>query len=136
MQITPNEIEAFLDEALPPARMAEIERLLRDDAAAKALLADVVGRRDAGVHTVGAIWRRRRLSCPSREQLGSHLLGVLGPDETDYLQFHLTVVGCRWCEANLEDLRQLSSSADQQQVETRRRRYFQSSIGGLPATDT
>ncbi len=129
--LTPNEIEAFLDEALPPARMVEIERLLRDNQAAKVALAEVVGRRDAGVHTVGAIWRRRRLSCPTREQLGSHLLGVLSTAENDYLAFHLEAVGCRWCEANLADLKQLAAAADDEQVETRRRKYFQSSIGQL-----
>ncbi len=129
--LTPNEIEAFLDEALPPARMVEIEQLLRDNQAAKESLAEVVGRRDAGVHTVGAIWRRRRLSCPTREQLGSHLLGVLSEAETEYLVFHLESIGCRWCEANLSDLKQLAAAADDSAVETRRRKYFQSSVGRL-----
>jgi hypothetical protein len=126
------EIEAFLDEALPPTRMTEIEQLLRDNKSAQDQLAQVVGRRDAGMHTVGAIWRRRRLSCPSREQLGSHLLGVLSAEETEYLKFHLEQVGCRWCDANLRDLEQQAATVQDAEGETRRRKYFQSSIGRLP----
>ena len=129
--ITAIELEAFLDEALPPGRMAEIEQLLRDEQQAQDVLATVVGQRDAGVHTVGAIWRRQRLSCPSREQLGSHLLGVLSDDETEYLKFHVEVIGCRWCNANLNDLEHQSRDAADAD-ETRRRKYFQSSIGRLP----
>jgi anti-sigma factor RsiW len=65
------ELEAYLDEALPAEAMAEIERALRKDAKLTQRLAAINGRRDAGVHTVGEIWRRLRLSCPTRDQLGS-----------------------------------------------------------------
>ena len=42
-------------------------------------------RRDAGVHSLGEIWRRHRLSCATREQLGSYVLGVLLKEAADYL---------------------------------------------------
>jgi hypothetical protein len=71
------ELAAYLDEDLPQERMASIEQALRDDATLAERLTQLVGSRDAGVHTVGAMWRRGRLSCPSREQLGSYLLEVL-----------------------------------------------------------
>ena len=129
---TPAEIEAFLDEALPPERMSAIEQALRDgDAELQAMLADVNGRRDAGIHSLGAIWRRKRLTCPSREQLGSYLLGVLPDAEMDYIRFHLEEVRCRCCLANLADLQAKQSSAEADAATTRQRKYFQSSVGRL-----
>ena len=125
------ELEAYLDEALPHARMAQIESSLRDDAALADQLKEVVGRLDAGVHSLGSTWRRHRLSCMSREQLGSYLLDVLSPDQSDYMRFHLETVGCRLCNASLEDLRQQHAVADQSESESRRRKYFQSSAGYL-----
>ena len=56
---------------------------------------------EPGEHSVGAIWRRQRLSCPPREQLGSYLLGVLDDDVQNYIQFHLQTIGCAFCLANL-----------------------------------
>jgi hypothetical protein len=131
MPFTDADLDAFLDEGLPPARMAELETALREDEALKKQLAAAVGRRDAGVHSLGAIWRRHRLSCPTREQLGSHLLGVLDAGHEDFLRFHLEVVQCRYCQASLQDLRDQHSSAEEEIVVKRRSRYFQSSAGYL-----
>ena len=124
------ELEAFLDEALTPGEMSEIEAQLRELPKLLQQLQSILGRRDAGVHSLGAIWRRHRISCPSRDLLGSYLLGVLDPEEQDYIRFHLEEVGCRYCLANLEDLQsRQQESAETSQV--RRRRYFQSSAGYL-----
>jgi hypothetical protein len=131
MPHTDADLEAFLDEALPAERMAQLEVALRDDQELKQRLTAVLGRRDAGVHSLGAIWRRRRLSCPSREQLGSHLLGVLDLAHDEYVRFHLTVVECRYCQASLEDLCDQHSAAEEEVVVKRRSRYFQSSAGYL-----
>jgi hypothetical protein len=128
------ELEAFLDEALPSVRMAAIEDALRNSEALKQQLAAINGRRDAGVHGLGEIWRRRRLSCPTREQLGSYLLGVLSKDHIDYVSFHLTTIECRYCNANIDDLR-AQQSAGAAEVSERRRRYFQSSAGYLEKAD-
>ena len=105
MTITDAELDGFLDEALPAERMAAIEAALRDDEALAKRLSAAVGRRDAGVHSLSAVWRRHRLSCPTREQLGSHLLGVLDEQTEDYSKFQLEVVACRCCQASLDDLR-------------------------------
>ena len=79
---------------------------------------------------MGEIWRAGRLSCPSREQLGSFLLGVLADEWEDYVSFHVEMVGCRTCRANLDDLR--SRQAEGAEVtQIRRRRYFQTSAGYL-----
>jgi hypothetical protein len=127
---TDAELEAYLDESLPAPQMASIEAALRGDAALAQHLAELIARRDAGVHSLGAIWRRERLSCPTREELGSFLLGVLEPGLADYIRFHLEQVGCRWCLANYEDLqRQHTGSTPQDQL--RRQKYFQSTAGHL-----
>lgn len=129
-QYTHSELEAYLDEALKPEEMAAIEKALRENPTLVQQLAAINGRRDAGMHSVGEIWRRNRLSCPTREQLGSYLLGALPDEHAEYLAFHIEKVGCRLCGANLEDLRRQQSEATDIVV-TRRRKYFQSSAGYL-----
>jgi RNA polymerase sigma factor (sigma-70 family) len=54
--------------------------------------------------TVASVWRERRLTCLKRSTLGSYLLGVLEDPWLSYTQFHLDVVGCPMCLANLQDL--------------------------------
>lgn len=130
-QISNSDLEAFLDEALPAERMTAIEESLRADDELQKRLTAINGRRDAGVHSLGEIWRRHRLSCPSREQLGSFLLGVLPKDATEYLRFHLESIQCRYCEASLGDLKAQQSAVEAAAVERRRQRYFQSSAGHL-----
>jgi hypothetical protein len=135
MPMRPNfttaELEAFLDESLPIEQMAAIERALRDSDELQQRLTEINGRRDAGVHSLGEIWRRHRLSCPTRDQLGSYLLGVLPGELADYVKFHLETIGCRYCTASLEDLRREQSAADAEPARERRQRYFQSSVGHL-----
>ena len=92
-----SELEAYLDEALPSEEMARIEHVLRRDPEYVEQLAAINARRNAGMHTLGEIWRRHRLGCPSREQLGSYLLGALPDEEAAHVAFHVEVVGCRFC---------------------------------------
>src|SRR5262245_20790191 len=125
-----SELEAFLDESLPVERMAAIEEALRGDDSLQKQLVSINGRRDAGVHSLGDIWRRHRLSCPSREQLGSFLLGVLSSDASDYVKFHVEAIECRYCAASIEDLKAQQSAAAGE-VTRRRQKYFQSSVGHL-----
>jgi len=125
-----SDLEAYLDEALPPEQMARIEKALRADPRLIGQVSAIHSRRSAGVHSLGDIWRGGRLSCPTREQLGSLLLGVLPDDAADYVRFHLEVVGCRYCRANLEDLKGQQAEGHET-VQKRRRRYFQSSAGYL-----
>jgi hypothetical protein len=125
-----SELEAFLDESLPVERMAAIEETLRQSDALQKQLAAINGRRDAGVHSLGDVWRRHRLSCPTREQLGSFLLGVLPREAADYLKFHIETIECRYCAASIADLESQQSVAASE-VTLRRQRYFQSSVGHL-----
>jgi len=135
VDITTAELEAYLDEELPAERMAAIEETLRHNQSLQERLRATNGRRGAGVHSLGEIWRRHRLSCPTREQLGSHLLGVLSPDAADYVKFHLETIKCRYCLASLDDLRAQQSAAESEQSHHRRQRYFQSSAGYLRQHD-
>ena len=131
------DLSAYLDEALPAETMAAIEDALRHDPKLCNELAQIIARRDSGVHSLGDIWRRHRLTCPSREQLGSFLLGILEADESAYIKFHIDTIGCRCCQANLADLKAQqaeaaqAASADGSARTARRRKYFQSSAGHL-----
>jgi hypothetical protein len=126
-----SELEAFLDESLPVDRMTAIEEALRGNEQLQQRLTAINGRRDAGVHSLGEIWRRRRLSCPTREQLGSYLLGVLPVDTANYVKFHVETIECRYCAASVGDLRAQQSAAEADVALRRRQKYFQSSVGHL-----
>src|SRR4051812_25463949 len=78
-------LRAYLADNLPAEDQARVEKALRDSASLRARLEDVRSNRaDAGLHTLGAIWRRGRLTCPTRQQLGSYLLEALAPDLASY----------------------------------------------------
>src|SRR5256885_10918197 len=125
-EITREHLRAYLDDALTDAELARVEQELRDSEALRGQLKLVMQERDRGEHSVGAVWRRARLSCPSREQLGSFLLQALEPGFQDYVEFHLQTIGCPYCQANLADLQARQADAAPQ-VQQRRRRFFQSS---------
>jgi hypothetical protein len=129
---TQAELDAYLDEALPPEDMARIEIAVRADATLLGRLAATSARRDVGLHSLGEIWRRHRLTCLSREQLGSFLLGTLTGPLADYVRFHVETAGCRYCQANLNDLSNKQAES-REAAQNRRRKYFQSSAGYLRA---
>lgn len=77
--------------------------------------------------TVARVWREQRLTCLKRSTLGSYLLGVLDEPWHSYTQFHLDVVGCPMCLANLADLE--GEEDDRTPADTER--MFASSVGFL-----
>lgn len=124
-------LRAYLGEALPPVEMARVEKLLRESAKLRAQLERVRSNRaDPNLHSLGAIWRRSRLTCFSREQLGSYLLDVLDPELSDYVAFHIELVECPYCRANLDDLKSKAQTPSPTEQD-RRRRIFHSSRGLL-----
>jgi hypothetical protein len=129
-EFTQTELEAYLDESLDAERMAEVEKILRRRPELLQQLARINARRDAGVHTVGEIWRRHQIGVPSREDLGSYVLGVLPPEHTDYIRFRVETLKCRFTIANLRDLEAQQTEAEGKTA-ARRRKYFQSSVGRL-----
>ncbi len=120
-------LQLFLSDALTQTETARIEKLVRSSASLRDRLESLrQNQSDAAIHTLGAIWTRARLSCPDREQLGSYLIETLSSDHLDYIKFHLEVIGCPYCQANLTDLKgQLDPEPSTPQH--RQRRYFESS---------
>jgi hypothetical protein len=74
------------------------------------------------------LWQERRLSCLKRSTIGSYLLGTLEKKWHDYVHFHLERLGCRFCLANFEDLR--NQTSDENAV-VLRNRILQSTVGFL-----
>lgn len=123
-------LRCYLDDMLSEGETAQVEQSLRSSESLQRLLRAVMQERDRGEHSVGAIWRRERLSCPNREQLGSFLLQALDDGEQDYLEFHLHTVACPYCLANLADLKSLRKDPETH-TQDRRRRIYDSSAGYL-----
>jgi hypothetical protein len=130
--ITREQLHSYLDDALSDSETAQVEKALRQSDVLRRQLRVVMQERDRGEHSIGAIWRRRRLTCPSREELGSYLLQVLDADQQEYIDFHLHTVACSFCLANLADLQALQKEPVPK-VRERRRRFFESSAGLLHA---
>jgi hypothetical protein len=128
--ITREVLVGYLEDALSDDETAQIEQELRKSESLRNQLKALMSERDRGEHSVGAIWRRHRLSCVPREQLGSYLLGVLDEGLQDYIQFHVKTIGCAYCLANLADLQSQQQDADGQ-TKTRRKRFYQTSAGLL-----
>src|SRR5262249_6550707 len=129
-EITREQLHAYLDDALTECETARVEQALRDNEQLRRSLRQAMQERDRGEHSLGAVWRRERLTCPSREVLGSYLLEVLDEGEQTYIRFHLETVACPFCVANLADLRTVQQEPAPKAKE-RRRRFFQSSAGFL-----
>jgi RNA polymerase sigma factor (sigma-70 family) len=71
------------------------------------------------------IWEQCRPSCPKRTTLGGYLLGTLDEPWTGYIKFHVETLGCRFCTANLDDLRRETQGAQ----DAFRERVLQSTVG-------
>jgi 7-keto-8-aminopelargonate synthetase-like enzyme len=125
-------LRAYLSETLPPADMARVEKALRESAELRQLLEEVRNNRhEANWHGLGAIWKRDRLSCATRQQIGSYLLEALDEGMAEYIKFHIEVVCCPYCRANVEDLRGQIEQANMH-ARARQKRFYQSSRGLLP----
>ena len=127
-EFTDAELEAFLDESLDPTRAQDIEAALADDQELLYRLSRINGRRDAGMHTLGEIWRRNQIGVPSPEHLGKYLLGILTEEEADYVRFRVETLRCPYTIATLNDL-QKQQAETEDQTESRRRKYYNSGAG-------
>ena len=74
------------------------------------------------------VWEDHRPSCPKRSTIGGFHLGTLEPAWQDYADFHLNTLGCRFCLANLDDLKE---SEDRAHLDRLRQRVLQSTVGFL-----
>ncbi len=132
MGATPSraDLEAFLDDALSEADMARVEQALRDSASLRQILQRLMQERDRGEHSLGAVWRRHRLTCLGREEMGHLLMGIMDDDQAAYFRFHLDVIQCPYCHANWADLQERQQESAPK-VQRRREQLFTSSVGAL-----
>lgn len=103
MEFNDSELEAYLDESLDSARASEIETALRNDPELLKRLSQINGRRDAGIHTLGEIWRRNQVGVPSPEEIEQHLQGSLPKEDSEYIEFRIRELKCVFTIALLQD---------------------------------
>jgi len=76
---------------------------------------------------IRSTWKKNLLSCLKRSTVGTYALHALEDDWADYVSFHLEIVGCEVCAANLQDLK----NQDTRETAVVKERLFASSVGFL-----
>ena len=74
------------------------------------------------------VWEDRRPTCPKRSTLGRRLLGTLEEPWSAYVAFHVETLGCRFCRANVDDLKAAAAEGEAA-TPSRQDRMFQSTVG-------
>ena len=121
-----DELLGYLNNQLPAKLQTKLEADLRTSPDLRRRIEQLNVEHE--IHSVGEIWRRHRLSCPSREELQQHLKDDLNNEHSRYVNFHLNIVRCEICQANFADLQTMSES---QADSKRRHQIFESSAGFL-----
>lgn len=88
---------------------------------------------DAGIEStllpsLHHVWENLRPSCPKRTTLGKFSLQILPEDWTDFVHFHVELLGCSYCRANLVEL---EAEAEESEPNGFTQQLFQSTIGFL-----
>lgn len=123
------DLESYLDETLHPDLAAELEQSLKEDDEMLDRLSHINGRRDAGIHTLGEIWRRNQVAVPTREQISEYVNGTASNEFAEYIDFRINILKCRYTIAHTNDLE--SEVKESEQTDSRRKKYFDSSAGLL-----
>jgi macrodomain Ter protein organizer (MatP/YcbG family) len=131
MDFTEAELEAYIEESLDPVRAAQLEQAMREDETLVQKLSFINSRRDAGIHTLGEIWRRNQIGVPSGKRIRDFIMGIATDDEAEYIRFRLEVLKCPFTIACWKDLKEKLDDKSEQVIESRRRKYFNSSAGLL-----
>ncbi|TKJ36483.1 MAG: RNA polymerase subunit sigma [Planctomycetes bacterium B3_Pla] len=79
-------------------------------------------------HILTDIWEFQRPSCPKRSTIGAYLLETLDEEWHKYVDFHVNTLGCKFCRANLEDLKAQNTKNQSTKL---RARIMQSTAGFL-----
>lgn len=130
LEITRQMLRDYLNDALPDAELASVEKAVRERPELQALLVSIRQEVNRGDHSVGSVWRREQLTCPSRDQLAGYLLGACDQNFHDYIEFHIKTIGCPECAANLDDL-EAKNTLPESATHSRRKRILDSSVGIL-----
>ncbi len=59
------------------------------------------------------VWEDMRLSCPKHSTIGKFFLGSLDDAWDEYLKFHIDEMGCHYCKASLEDIKEGTQKAQE-----------------------
>lgn len=86
---------------------AEMARHLESCGACSGILASMREESQGVSFTVAALWVKERISCPHSDILLAQINGALSQDEKDYIDFHVNLVECPHCQAEIERLREL-----------------------------
>ncbi|MCY2971923.1 MAG: hypothetical protein NTZ30_14795 [Planctomycetota bacterium] len=132
MTITKATLDAFIDDHLNEQDSIRVEKAVRESPELHTLLKSIVASRDIGDHSIGAIWRREHLSCPTREELSSYKDEALDTQRIDYIKFHLEIVGCNACQANLLDLNSAKDPKANPAAREKHRQFLENSKLLLP----
>ena len=125
---TDAELEAYLDESLDSARATGIEEAIKSDSDLLQRLSVINSRRDAGVHTLGEIWRRNQIGVPTAEVMGNYLLDVLDEEQAAYIKFRMEQLKCPFTVALYDDLRARQTESAELSASRREKIYKKSAI--------
>lgn len=100
---------------------------IREDLARRYPQTDIFASHSESILT--EIWEEQRLSCLKRSTLAAFLREDLSPEWFDYVDFHLTTMGCHFCRASFKDLQGRQQISRQQ--EDLGQRIMASTIGFL-----
>lgn len=111
VDFTDAQLSAYLEERLGLAESTALEQALRESPPLLQRLKEQLRDLDRRQHGVTDIWQNRRVSCPPRSTWQAYRDGQIHGGLESYLTFHLTEFGCRYCQANLDDLKTRDDSA-------------------------
>lgn len=134
LEFTDAELEAYLDESLDASRAAEIEQAVREDRKLLERLSMINGRRDAGIHTLGEIWRRNQIGVPAIEVMQNFYQGELSDDESAYIKFRMEELRCPFTLAMFREL-EAQKNENLEMSKTRREKFFEKSARLLRKSD-
>ncbi|MBI1345713.1 hypothetical protein GC163_05430 [bacterium] len=124
---TDQQLVAYIEETLPLDQSVAVETALRSSTPLQHRLRSLLADYDIGPVSLGAIWRQRHVSCPNRTTWQAFLHDQIHGEFREYLQFHLDVIGCRYCAANVSDLQTREDAQTRSRVE----KIFATSVGHL-----
>lgn len=128
--VSNEDLLAYLEERLDVADSSRLEEELLRSPETRVRAAELLDHASATSQSAGAVWARHGISCPDRTSWSGYLLGLVEDAELEcYARFHLEIVGCRRCRANLEEL-QAALEGDAA-AQSRQQRIFESSVGRL-----
>ena len=102
-------IHAYIDGALSPEEADAFTSMAYGDSELRGKIRTVQTEFDYHNHTVGSLWRRNQLTCPSDQEIVDYqrgALAIINPEIADYVQFHLTSIRCIYCISTAAELKQ------------------------------